>query len=570
MRSEYSDLADLLLARAASSSAQTVFTFLGDEEKGEVNWTYAELEQRARVIAAELQAQDCFGQRVILLYPSGLEFIAAFWGCLLAGAIAVPAYPPRSNRNLFRLAAIARDCQALAALTTRQILERMGAYSADASLFKAIRLIPTDGLPLHAAEAWKRPNLSGNSIALLQYTSGSTDVPKGVIVSHANLLHNEALIQGAFRQSSESVIVGWLPLYHDMGLIGNVLQPIYCGARCIMMSPVSFLQSPVRWLNAISRYRATTSGGPNFAYDLCTRKVHLSEEEKLDLSSWTVAFNGAEPVRSETMRRFARRFANAGFRPEAFAPCYGLAEATLLVSGHVGEPVRTLKVDSKALAAHDVRRRLKKSKAAHVLTSSGRVAPGVKVRIVNPESGIGCSERQVGEVWLEGPSVAQGYWGRPEESELVFGARIIRSSQGPFLRTGDLGFLQDGELFVTGRLKDMIIIRGRNLYPQDIEASVERAHPGLRAGCGAAFSVEAEGEEKVVIVQEVERGQENNTATMVDSIRNAVAEQHEIQLFAIFLTRAGSIPKTSSGKIQRYACRNLYHSGKLAPLLEWH
>jgi amino acid adenylation domain-containing protein len=571
MRPEYSDLAQLLLARAAGSPEQTVFTFLADEKKGQASWTYGELERRARAIAAELQSQDCFGQRVVLLYPSGLEFIAAFWGCLLAGAIAVPAYPPRSNRNLFRLMAIAKDCRARAALTTRQIQERMGAFAADASLFKAIRLIPTDDLPLQAAEAWKRPNLSGDSIALLQYTSGSTGTPKGVMVSHANLLHNEALIQSAFRQSRESVIVGWLPLYHDMGLIGNVLQPIYCGARCILMSPISFLQSPVRWLNAISQYRATTSGGPNFSYDLCVRKVSPAEEEQLDLSSWTVAFNGAEPVRSETMQRFARRFEKAGFRPEAFAPCYGLAEATLFVSGHVGETVRALKVDVKALAAHEVRRRLKKKDGvAHTLTSSGRIAPGVKVRIVDPESGIGCSEHQVGEVWVSGPSVAQGYWGRTEESERIFGARIVRSSQGPFLRTGDLGFLQRGELFVTGRLKDLIIIRGRNLYPQDIEASVERAHPGLRAGCGAAFAVEVEGEERVVVVQEVERGHENNTATMVDVIRHAIAEQHEVQPFAIFLTRAGSIPKTSSGKIQRYACRDLYQSGKLDPLAEWH
>jgi amino acid adenylation domain-containing protein len=570
MRPEYSDLAELLLARTASSPEQVVFTFLRDEEKDEVSWTYAELEQRARAIAAELQSQDCFGQRIILLYPSGLEFIAAFWGCLLAGAIAVPAYPPRSNRNLFRLAAIAMDCRAKAALTTRQILERMNPSSADAGLFQSIRIIPTDDLPITAAEAWKRPDLKSESIALLQYTSGSTGVPKGVMVSHANLLHNEALIQKAFRQSSESVIVGWLPLYHDMGLIGNVLQPIYCGARCILMSPVSFLQSPVRWLNAISQYRATTSGGPNFSYDLCVRKVGPAEEEKLDLGSWTVAFNGAEPVRSETMQRFARRFAKAGFRPEAFAPCYGLAEATLFVSGHVGEAVRTLRVDSEALAGHQVRRRVKKNAIARALTSSGRTAPGVKVRIVDHESGIGCAEHQVGEIWVAGPSIAQGYWGRPEESERVFRARILRSSQGTFLRTGDLGFLENGELFVTGRLKDLIIVRGRNHYPQDIEASVERAHPGLRAGCGAAFSVEAEGEERVVIVQEVERGHENSADAMVDSIRNAVAEQHEIQPFAVFLTRSGTIPKTSSGKIQRYACREQYQSGKLDPLAEWH
>lgn len=571
MRPLYSDLTELLLDKAASSPDQVAFTFLRDGEKDEVNWTYAELEQRARAVAVELQSAHCFGQRVLLLYPSGLDFIAAFWGCVLAGAVAVPAYPPRSNRTLFRLQAIANDCQAAAVLTTRQILSRMQLNSGNGSPFATLRCLVTDDLPLNTAEEWQRKHPGADSIALLQYTSGSTSTPKGVMVSHANLLHNEALIQRAFRQSKESIIVGWLPLYHDMGLIGNALQPIYSGARCILMSPVSFLQSPVRWLRAISHYKATTSGGPNFSYDLCTRKITPQDEEGLDLSSWTVAFNGAEPVRAETLKKFAERFVRLGFKREALVPCYGLAEATLLVSGlRDSRPAKTLKVDAGALAGHRIRRRVAKNGTARTLVSSGRAADGIRLRIVDPESGLRCPAHQVGEIWVEGASVAQGYWGQAEESERIFNARIAKSRGGRFLRTGDLGFIQDGELFVTGRLKDLIIVRGRNLYPQDIEATVERAHPGLRAGCVAAFSMDAEPEERVVIVQEVERGYEHKTAGMADAVRCAVVEQHEIQPHVILLTRAGTIPKTSSGKIQRYMCREQFVAGTLDPIAQWH
>ena len=571
MRIEYPDLTELLLARAADSPDQVAFTFLKDGESDEVNWTYAELEQRARAIAAELQAAQCSGQRILLLYPAGLEFIAAFWGCVLAGATAVPAYPPRSNRNLFRLQAIARDCRPAALLTTRQTLARMLSYPADGSMLDQLRCVVTDDLSLDAGDRWKQEQLSPDSIALLQYTSGSTSTPKGVMVSNANLLHNEVLIQKAFRQSKESIIVGWLPLYHDMGLIGNVLQPIYLGARCILMSPVSFLQSPLRWLKAISRYRATTSGGPNFAYDLCVRKLGEYTESELDLSSWTVAFNGAEPVRAETLERFAAAFSKFGFKRESFVPCYGLAEATLLVSGHTGGvAAKTLKLDAQALAGNRVSKRIRKNGSTRTLVSSGRAADKTTVLIVDPESASNCSARQVGEIWVSGASVAQGYWGQAEETRHVFSARSVGKRQRTFLRTGDLGFIHDGELFVTGRLKDLIIIRGRNLYPHDIEATAERAHPGLRPGCGAAFSVDTGNEERLVVVQEVDRDHENKTAGMVDAIRNAMVAQHEIQPHAILLVRTGTIPKTSSGKIQRYKCREEFSSGILNPLVEWH
>jgi amino acid adenylation domain-containing protein len=571
MRPEYSDLTQLLLARAKNSPDQVAFTFLRDGESDELNWTYAELAQRARSIAAALQFNNCSNQRVLLLYPPGLDFIAGFWGCLLAGAIAVPAYPPASTRTLSRLYAIAKDCQAAAVLSTQQILGTMRAYAAVDKTLSSLCYVATDDLPLDTADGWKRQRVNSDSIALLQYTSGSTATPKGVMVSHGNLLHNEILIQKAFRQSKESIIVGWLPLYHDMGLIGNVLQPIHLGARCVLMSPVSFLQSPVRWLRAISRYHATTSGGPNFAYNLCSRKVSQQEEEGLDLSRWSVAFNGAEAVRDETLNRFAERFAKVGFKRDAFAPCYGLAEATLLVSGPAdGRPATTVKVDAKALAQNRISKPLKKNGTPHTLVSSGKAATGVKLQIVEPESRTRCSAGQVGEIWVRGASVAQGYWARAEESERVFGAHIAGSDQGPFLRTGDLGFIKKGELFVTGRLKDLIIIRGRNLYPQDIEATVERAHTGLRPGCAAAFSVETENGEGMVIVQEVERGREQDTAGMASAIRSAVVKHHEIQPHAILLISAGEIPKTSSGKVQRYKCRTQFIAGDFKPLAQWH
>lgn len=570
MRLEYSDLTQLLQARARSNPDQIAFTFLRDGETNELNWTYGELEHRARSIAAVLQSSHCAKQRVLLLYPPGLDFIAGFWGCLLAGAIAVPCYPPASSRTLNRLYAIAKDCQPAAILTTQQISGPLRAYTEADKAFASLLSVATDDLPLDTADGWKRPKINRNSIALLQYTSGSTSTPKGVMVSHGNLLHNEVLIQNAFRQSKDSIIVGWLPLYHDMGLIGNVLQPTYVGARCILMSPTSFLQSPVRWLRAISRYHATTSGGPNFSYDLCCRKITPQEEEGLDLSRWSVAFNGAEVVREETLNRFAERFAKVGFQREVFSPCYGLAEATLLVSGPVdGKPAATLKVDANALGEHRISRPAKKNGKTHTLVSSGKAAAGVKLQIVNPELGTKCQAGQVGEIWISGTSVTQGYWNRKEESERVFGARVVSGGKGPFLRTGDLGFIKKGELFVTGRLKDLIIIRGRNIYPQDIEATVERSHTGLRPGCAAAFSLETENGEGMVIVQEVERGCENKTTGMASAIRSAVVKHHEVQPHAIFLIPAGKIPKTSSGKIQRYKCRAQFIAGDFKPLAEW-
>jgi amino acid adenylation domain-containing protein/non-ribosomal peptide synthase protein (TIGR01720 family) len=567
MAREYRNLNEILRWRADHDSDRPAFTFLKDGGEEELQWTYRELDSAARTIAARLQQSTSIGQRVILLYPPGLEFVAAFWGCLYAGVIAVPAYPVRSPRNMERIKNIARNSQPTAALTTRRGLLRMKNLM-DRDL-AALQWIETDYLSPDMADHWREQEISRDSIALLQYTSGSTGEPKGVVVSHGNLLHNEEAIQATFGQDSHSVIVGWLPLYHDMGLMGTMLQPVYSRARCVLMSPNAFLQHPFLWLNAISQYRATTSGGPNFAYDLCVRRITDEERARLDLSAWNVAFNGAEPVREETLEKFAFRFAGVGFAAKSFRPCYGLAEATLLVSGctEKNQPA-ILTLDTAKLGQNRVQSAPARADATSVV-SCGRIICGHGLAIVDPQTLTRCAPEQVGEIWIAGPSVAKGYWNRREESEHWFGAQIADSQEGPFLRTGDLGFIQDGNLFVTGRCKDLIIIRGRNHYPQDIEMTVQAAHPALRPGCGAAFSVEAEAEEQLVVLYEIEHGKEQQLDGMVDSIRQALIEQHEIQAHALLLLRAGTIPKTSSGKIQRYLCREQFTQGMLTPLLEW-
>ena len=562
-------LIDILRARASEQAERTAYILLNAGETEEGVLTFGELDRQARAIAALLQANDAEGQRVLLLFAPGLEYIAAFFGCLYAGAVAVPAYPPRLNQSIQRLETIVADSQARIVLTTQQLLSRIQlSFSAVAGLEKLRWLTSEDALE-DRADAWREPKIDQRTLAFLQYTSGSTATPKGVMVTHGNLLHNERMIQLAFGQSERSIIVGWLPLYHDMGLIGTVLQPLYLGAQCILMPPMAFLQRPLRWLQAITRYRATTSGAPNFAYDLCVRKITDEQKAQLDLTSWTVAFNGAEPVRAETLEHFATAFESCGFRREAFHPCYGLAESTLLVSGG-GSAARP---HVKLIAARELESNritaCVESDEAKALVGCGNASMGQTVTIVNPESLTLCSAGEVGEIWVSGESVAAGYWNRPEETAKTFAAYLADTGDGPFLRTGDLGFLSEEELFVTGRLKDLLIIRGRNLYPQDIEATVARCHPALRAGGGAAFSVDVAGEERLVIVHEVNQRIALEPDVIADQMRQAVSESYEVQLYAVVLIKSGTLPKTSSGKIQRHACRDAYLRRELQVVSDW-
>ncbi|NEO73793.1 fatty acyl-AMP ligase [Moorena sp. SIO3H5] len=569
---QFSNLVDLLGTRAENQPEQIAYIFLENGETESAQLNYQQLNRQAQAIAASLQSLVSPGERVLLLYPSGLEFIAAFFGCLYAGVVAVPAYQPRRNQKMSRLQAIVADAQATVALTTTSVLGNIEGKFTENPELADLHWVATDNIGGDRANEWQEPALTSNTLAFLQYTSGSTGTPKGVMVSHGNLLHNQQMIQQAFGHTADTIVVGWLPFYHDMGLIGNVLQPLYLGKPVILMPPVAFLQKPIRWLQAISRYKATTSGGPNFAYDLCVNKIKPEKLTGLDLSSWRVAFSGAEPVLPQTLEKFANYFAPCGFRAEAFYPCYGMAETTLLVSGGLktAEPIIRL-VDGAALSQNKVVQSTDHNDEVREIVGCGRSWLNQKIAIANPESQIQCPDGQVGEIWVSGASVAMGYWRKPQKTQETFHAYLADSQQGPFLRTGDLGFLLDGELFITGRIKDVIIIRGQNHYPQDIELTVQKSHPALRPHCGAAFTVEFKGDKRLVIVQEVERSyiRKLDVKEVAASICQGVTAEHALQVYAMVLVKTGSIPKTSSGKIRRQACRAEFLTGSLNVVGDW-
>jgi acyl-CoA synthetase (AMP-forming)/AMP-acid ligase II len=573
-------LVELLSYRAHNQPDQRVFTFLRSGEVETAALTYAELHLQAQTIAAKLQSIAQPGERALLLFQPGLEFIVAFFGCLYAGVIAVPAYPPRRNQSLSRLQSIATDAEATIVLTTSSLLATVQTAAPDTLMLSDRPWVATDLLSEALAVDWESPPITRESLAFLQYTSGSTGDPKGVMISHGNLLHNSALIQNCFQDTPESQGVSWLPVYHDMGLIGGVLQPIYVGAQTVLMSPMDFLQKPIRWLEAISRYGATTSGGPNFAYDLCIQKITPEQLEKLDLSRWELAFTGAEPVRADTLEKFAATFAPCGFRKSAFYPCYGMAETTLIVAGgaKTAEPP-VLSVDAMSLELNQVVISAKPQDTDRQIVGCGQTWLNQQLLIVHPETQVPCANDAVGEVWVSGSSVAQGYWNRVEQTAQAFRAVPVMpageaadTADAPtFLRTGDLGFLHNGELFITGRLKDMIIIRGQNHYPHDIERTVETSHDALRAGCGAAFAIDFKGAERLVVVQEVERSylRKLDEHTVASSIQQAVSAHHGLDIFATVLVKTGSIPKTSSGKIRRHACRMEFLTGSLDVVKDW-
>jgi len=565
---------DVLRERALLQPEARVFTFL--DEAGESSITYRELDEGARAVAATLRQHLAPGDRALLLYPPGREYVLGFLGCLYAGVIAVPAYPPdpsRLARTLPRLQVLVADCRATAALTTSALIDMVGFLTEDAPVLRALRWLATDALEPGATAAWSAPSLSSEDLAFLQYTSGSTGTPKGVMLSHRNLLHNSGLIALGFDASPQPVGVIWLPPYHDMGLIGGILQPLYRDIPTVLMSPLFFLQRPLNWLEAISRHGGTVSGGPNFAYELCVRKTTPEQRAALDLRSWEVAFCGAEPIRQETLDRFAEAFAPAGFRREAFYPCYGLAEGTLIVSGgRKAEPPQVRHFAREALLRGEARAPDAGHEGVPMIGCGGSLGDQ-EVRIVDPETRVPCAPGRVGEIWVRGASMAHGYWERSDDTARTFQARLAGSSEGPYLRTGDLGVLDGGELFVTGRRKDLLIIRGRNHYPQDLELTVERCDPGLRPGCGAAFSVDSGGEERLVVVHEfADRSGadlEMRTREVIALIRQTVAEQHELGVHAVVLLVPGSIPKTSSGKIQRHACRTAFLEGSLEAVGSW-
>lgn len=588
-----STLVELLSERALRQPGLRLFTYLIDGEIEGPSLTLAELDSQARAVGAALQSRGASGERALLLYPPGLEFITAFFGCLYAGAIAVPLPAPnmaQPQRTLPRLRTVANDAQPTFALTTSAILSRVEKLFTQAPELQSVPWMATDKIIGSAAHEWRDPGATSKTTALLQYTSGSTADPRGVIVSHGNLLANSAHISHAFQITPDTVSVTWLPAFHDMGLTNGIVQPVFGGRRCILMPPQSFLQRPLRWLQAISHYRASISGGPNFAYELCASKVTPELRSGLDLSNWKVAYNGAEPIRAASLERFTETFHSSGFRSRFFYPCYGLAEATLIVSGGLmkDEPVRCI-TQVAALEHNEVMETSNHESNGRTLIGCGHAMPDTRIVIVRPETLIPCESDEIGEIWVSAPNVAEGYWNRVDETELTFCARLADTDEGPFLRTGDLGFLKEGELFVTGRLKDLIIIGGRNLYPHDIESTVAQSHAAIRYGSCVAFSADIADEERLIIAVEVERryhaegdygclaepisvnyvtaDRNSQVPPIFDSvsraIRRAVAEAHDVRVHAVVLMRAGSIPKTPSGKVQRRVCEARFREGTL-------
>ena len=558
------NLVDLLQQRAASHPDRQACLYLGDGEELKSELTFGELDRQARAIAARLQGLGAEGECAVLLYPPGLEFLSAFFGCLYANVIAVPLPVPRLKASVTQFVGIVEDLQTRILMSTAMALTRI--HRMDLPVMKALVTLETEDTPVELARAWRPPAMASRQVAYLQYTSGSTASRKGVMVTHDGVLANLRGITERFRHHEESVCVNWLPHIHDLGLIGGMLQPLYHGHRNVLMSPNAFVQQPIRWLDAISRYRGTYSNSPNFGYDLCVRRTTPEQRARLDLSSWEVALNGAEPVRQQTIDDFVSAFSPCGFRREAMFPAYGLAEATLVVSGG---PRDRAPVAVSLDAAELERDRVidaSQSSDVRIMVGCGRVLGETSVAIVNPTSCQLSGEREVGEIWVQGPGVAAGYWQRPDDTEQTFCARIADGTGQAYLRTGDLGFLRDGELFITGRLKDLIIVRGDNHYPQDIEWTIEQCHEAFRPGCGAAFSIEGDGTEQLVVVFELERDYLRTVKgeELERLARKAVAEQHDLHLQTLALLRTGTVPRTSSGKIQRRQCRADFLTDNLA------
>ena len=571
-------LLDLVRQRAERHRHKVAFDychyFPGGEKHSRL--TYHELDIKARAIASTLQRQGAAGERVLVLCPSGLDFIAAFFGCIYAGAVAVPVHPPVHNRVIGRVASIVRDAQAGFVLTTADLQAELKGVVDDLADGSSLQWCVADAVFPAAAVEWVEPGVDATATALVQYTSGSTSSPKGVVVTHRNLLHNLDAISRAWGRGDDNAIgVFWLPLHHDMGLIGGILESLYVGCTSFLMPPEAFIERPMRWLEALSRHGGTITTAPNFAYDLCVERSSVEERAALDLSNWSTAMCGAEPVRAATLQRFADAFCPAGFRPEAFNPVYGLAEATLLVSGAADWAAPVVRhVDGVALREHHVVNVSPEHPAAAPFVGCGRAQRGHEIVIVDPVTRKPCAAGEVGEMWLAGGSIAQGYWGKPAETEETFSAFLSETGRGPFLRTGDLGFQLEGELFIAGRLKDLIVIRGRNYYPEDIEATVQDSHPALLRGRGAAFSVTPRtgSTEQLVVVQEVDRNRigDIDASEVIDAIRTAITDHRQIQPYAIVLAEPLKIPTTSSGKIRRSRCRQRFLDGDLEVLAEWH
>lgn len=579
---EFKNLVDMALQQAQNRPDATASTFLTDNGQIGDSQTFLGLDSNARKVAMELVNKGLAGRNVLLLYPPGIDYIRAFFGCLYAGCVPVPAYPPVGSKDLVRLQKVAQDCQAGAVLSNTTLAPMIENWISNLSYQIDLPCIATDPLLLRTLDSGFTPHQAqSDDVAFLQYTSGSTGHPKGVEVSHGNLLANfKQILCGFFNgntlvdQLSDLKVVIWLPPFHDMGLIGGVLTPIFAGAHVSLMSPLTFLKRPLLWLQTISQQQAHVSGGPNFAYQYCVRKVSEEQAETLDLSNWQVAFNGAEPVQTSALTEFAERFRVSGFQSNAYLPCYGLAEACLFVAGSPsgrGAKVLRAKLDRLEQGRYEPSLTTPSNNVTE-LVSSGVVAIGTEVRIVNPQTLRQCKQGEVGEIWINGPSIAKGYWEKPQFSASVFRATIANDdSQTAYLRSGDLGLMWENELFVTGRIKEVIILSGRNHYPQDIEQTLQESNPTFRKGNGAAFSITENGKEQLVIIQEVNRagGDQTDYRLLAAEGARAITARHGVTPMALILMSGSAIPKTSSGKIQRSEARQMYQEGNFAPVYLW-
>lgn len=562
------NLIEVFRRRVAEQPDDLLYTFLHDDEGQISRRTYAQIDREARAIACRLQQLGLQGQRALLIYDPGLEFTTALVGCLYAGVIAVPAYPPdpmRSHRVIPRLQSIATNAQGTVLLTSRSLAEWAEGLFSRLDGIEAV--LATDEIDLALAEQWQQPPTDRDTVAILQYTSGSTGAPRGVVIDHGNLIANLSQIHMLLHDET-NVLCSWLPPYHDMGLMGHLLS-WHSARHIVFLSPLAFFQRPVRWLRTFADYGVTCSAAPDFAFDHCIQKVSAEDRATLDLSNWQVALNGAEMIRPETLERFLEVFGPCGMRREAFYPSYGMAEGTVMVSGGVrSAPYITKTVDLTALSENRVVEVDADADNARTFVGCGNAVPGGKVIIVDPDSLQRLPDGEVGEIWTAGPNVARGYWNNPEATEERFRA-FTADGDGPYLRTGDMGFLDQGEVFVTGRLKDVIIVWGRNHYPQDIEQTVESIHPDLKRYGAAVFSAEIEGRERVVLVQEIRRPQKHDLDKLLEDIRNEVAAEHQIPLDVIVLIKLGELPKTSSGKIQRSIAREQFLAGALDEVARW-
>ncbi|WP_440964825.1 condensation domain-containing protein [Massilia sp. GER05] len=555
----------------SGSRDKTAFSFLQDGSNVSDAITFAELTRRAKSVAAHLMQCTQQGDRVILLYPPSLEFIVGFFGCIISGRIAVPAIAPSSSRHMERLLAIVDDSGAQVVLTMPAITQRIGSTGQFAQMAR-LNYLASSTLP-DLSTQWHKPAIASNDIAFLQYTSGSTGTPKGVMVSHANLRANLLGGHNLLQTSEDDVAVTWLPAYHDFGLIAGIIGTVAAGNHCVQIPPAAFLMNPFLWLKAIMRYRARLTGAPNFAYEMCIRRVSEEQKAELDLSTLEIALNGAEPIRPSTLRGFVQAFAGCNFNPRAITPAYGLAESTLLVSMNrdrrQADGMPTEERIAKTALAAGVAARQETEQDAIAFVNHGSALPEHEIIIVANSDGKFQATGEIGEIWVHGPSVCAGYWNRPDLNAILFSGRV-EGLPGHYLRTGDLGFLRDGDLFVTGRVKELMIFDARNIYPQDVEKTLEQLDPAFRPLSAAAFSIERGGEDELILVQELELQVRADVSGLVARVRAEIAEQHGIlRLGAIVLVKAGSLPRTTSGKIQRVLCREMFLEDKLIPVWAW-